>query len=334
MPPAPHTTPEAQPHYLRTTLSMTARAMLLSAVFMYTEAIANDLPHTSDQSEISQQVTTTTPTETIPVTVPVSLETITPSTGKPETSSIKSFDQFRSPEPLPPRLKELMAEKTVAIKGLGLGTGMLVNGYLISAAHVAVNSTTGEGSSSLSYSRWQSAFEPELLASTWIANTDIDVLVAKLPDDADTSQGWYVPVFANEAPPAGRRFAIAGLPGDAKKPVTANLTFLGVNNPDDLHNQYVFTVDPDNNNPESVRKACMFGASGSIIMDGYGNLATLTGVHYKYPLYEDAKKDDAWDEQMLLNSQKFGVDLSQSSLICYATPITRDLINLNIAALK
>lgn len=54
MPPAPHTTSEAQPHYLRTTLSMTARAMLLSAVFMYTEAIASDLPHTSEHSPVQK----------------------------------------------------------------------------------------------------------------------------------------------------------------------------------------------------------------------------------------------------------------------------------------
>ena len=264
---------------------------------------------------------------TTTVLTPPSLESV-PLSVEVSPSVHPSLNTLRGDRELPPFLGELLAEQVVRVDANGGScTGMVVNGYLLAAAHCIKSKETGEGAGSISYRFWQDNFEYiRGYASSWALNNEpLDVFVAKLDPNSDQSHGWYVPVFSDLPPEKGTPFAIASLALGANPPIVAHLTYIGGDAA-----RYVFAVDPDNE-PNALVNACQPGGSGSFITDGYGNIAVLSGVQLERK--SDGTLNEWYAGAKSVAEDTYDADLTGVKLICFGTPVTRATIDGFVNAL-
>jgi hypothetical protein len=256
---------------------------------------------------------------------------------EPSTTDDLATSQYATPEELrgaalPSNLDNLLGDELVRVYGLGNCTGMIVNGYLLTATHCVWDKQAGEIKDSIQTANAETHYnEANGKASAWLMDTNDDLLLARLSSVSATEHGWHVPVFAEGVPARGTRFAIASLPGDVKSPVAGHLTLIAVaKDANTGRSQLVLTVDSDND--KSVKnRLCQPGASGSFVTDGAGSVGVLNGVTTKFN--PDGEINEGWTGAKQQLEDAYKVDLSETTMICFATAVDRTKISSLVARL-
>lgn len=301
------------------TLTVKIKAIAISATLLLTGCVAqrNDSTASIDNETEITQVDESPIRDPNADQAPANTPTLRP-----------SLDELRANKELPADLGALLSNEIVRVDINGAQcTGMIINGYLISAAHCVFNEETEEQTPYIDYTFWQDDFSQiRGSASLWTwNNSNLDVLVAELDPSSDYSHSWHVPYFANENAEIGTPFAIASHALGTNPPLIAHLTYIGGD-----ANQNVFAVDADNS-LDALVNVCQPGASGSMITDGYGHISVLSAVHRKY--LPDGTQNPEWTEIQKITEDNYNVDLTGVNLICYASPVTRDTIDALIHSL-
>ncbi len=254
----------------------------------------------------------------------IPVESVRPNAPLNERGLI-NFEDYRSHEQLRPSLDTDAAGAALHLKSkTGRCTGTIVNGYLVTAAHCGPT-----GGATLDVTSWQDGHASHGQISRWNANSESDVLIAEVEWDHEPLRGWNIKSFAKKTPEKGKQFITATLPGEVKRPVVSDLTFLGeVLDYDTDFPRWIFAVNPEND-PKSGNKVCTPGASGSLVLDGFGSVAILSAVSSK-----DFMPAEKWSNNLAYYEQIFGVDLQQVSTLCIATPLTKSVWNTYTANLN
>ncbi len=247
-------------------------------------------------------------------------------------AGIKPFAEFREQIAMPDNILHALNEATVKVSTESGGcTGTIVNNYLLTAAHCRPDLENDDYYISLS--RWQDNFDETAgTLQNWSYDDDRDILMGRLDSLDESVDTWWIGSFKNEDPLPGTQFVMASLPGESETPIAVTLTFLG-RNPDAQAKSglWVFAVNPENT-PELATKACMPGASGSLLTDWRGGVAVLSTSDGATT--HKGKPNEHWIDTRNYYQNTLKVDLQTVSYICLGSPFTRDTINTYIASVE